>query len=150
MLIAKLRGSAAIHFFKTFSCGANTWIIIGRTISILYLYWTNKDATWYGWSLGAIVYFCVLVTLTDQGHSIKFKGKFLKLSEWSENSSERFRRRKYAKFCTWPSPNYSRSHLRSVKMAYKWGYKLISHPNYITWMTEIFKTFILIHEGKII
>ena len=63
-------------------------------------YWTYEDVTWYGRSLGAIVYFCILVTLKGhgQGHSSKFNVKFVKFSEWSEKSSERFWRCKYANF----------------------------------------------------
>ena len=59
-----------------------------------------EDATWYGKSPGAIVYFYILVTFKeqDQGHDIKFKVKLNKLSEWSEKSLERFWRCKYANF----------------------------------------------------
>ena len=63
-------------------------------------YWTYEDATCYGWSLGAIVYCCIFMNLKGQGqgHSIKFKVKLKMFSEWSEKSSERFWRRKYANF----------------------------------------------------
>ena len=89
-------------------------------------YRTYEDATWYGCSLGAILYFCIIVTLKGhgQGHSIKFKVQFKKLSEWSEKSSERLWRQ-ICKFGKWPSPNYSRWYIKRLKMAYKWRYKLI-------------------------
>ena len=45
-------------------------------------YLMYEDPTQYGRSLGVIVYFCTLVILQGhgQGHSIKFKVKFLKFS----------------------------------------------------------------------
>ena len=61
-------------------------------------YWTYLDATWYRQSLGAIVYFYILVTLKGQGHSIKFKVKLKKFSKCFEKSLERFWRHKYAYF----------------------------------------------------
>ena len=63
-------------------------------------FWGLFFSTWYGWSLEAMVYFCILVTLKGQGqgHSIKFKVRFLKFSKWSEKSSERFWRCKYVNF----------------------------------------------------
>ena len=40
------------------------------------------------------------------------------------------------KFYRWPSPNYSRSCLENVKMAYKWGYKEMGLQAYLRVLNE--------------
>ena len=56
-----------------------SWVFKSFSSRIAYHSPGYEDATWYGSSLGVIVYFCILMTLKGegQGHSIKFKVKFV-------------------------------------------------------------------------
>ena len=88
-------------------------------------YWTYEDATWYGRSLGASL-FLHTGDLEQSRSQHQVQGQILKILRMVRNVIGKVLEMKICKFCTWPSPNYSKSSLKRVKMAYKWGYKLIT------------------------